>query len=409
MKSCAKIDAWLFTLFAMPLFVATLSTVAATVFGALFLITYAVSGYWKNWRQVLSRTWFWPLIALLSINVLGMLWTQDTIRGLELLVKLKWALFALAGATLPWDRSHFILVVRLFLTGMALNAMIGGLQWLNLFPWRVMPTHGPIGYTGYIFLGMTLTNALMWIAYDLKHNVVFPRALNIALALIFFWQLSAGIGRAGHLAFVMLIPVALWLLYNGRWRAWAMAVMFSGIVGLGLSAQVQHRIQSIGTDIQAYQAGNAETSLGLRLVFWEGALLMAKESPIFGVGTGDYKIEMERLHQLHAIPDTPSVLNADHAHNSYLTYLADLGLTGLCIFFWFLWAVIKETWQYRESASGWFKLTYLGIFLLGSLSDTLIWGFQNAFALGLIVAIPSVLKPDTRGIKRTGQLRFIDM
>lgn len=396
MKSGNRIDAWLFPLFALPLFVATLSTAAANIFGVFFLVAYIASGYSREWRSVLSRTWFWPLLALLAINLLGMLWTQDTARGIELLVKLKWALFTLAGASLPWNRTHFILLVRLFLAGIVVNAMIGGLQWLHLYPWRIMnPADGPVGYTDRIFLSMTLTSALLWIAYDLKNKVVLPRALNIALALIFFIQLVTAGGRAGHLSFVLLFPVAMWMLYPGRWRRWAMAVVVVGIVGLAMAPQVQKRIMDARTDLQQYQAGNAETSVGLRLVFWEGALMMAQEHPLLGVGTGDYKIEMDRLHQIHAIPDTPSVRVSDHPHNSYLAYLADLGLIGLLIFLWFLWTATLEAWRHREQATAWFKLIYMGIFLLGSFTDTLIWGFHNAFALGLIVAIPAILKSDT--------------
>lgn len=396
MKSDNWIDAWLFPLFALPLFVATLSTAAANIFGVFFLLAYAASGYWRDWRQLLSRAWFWPLMALVAVNFVGMLWTQDTMRGLELLVKLKWALFTLAGATLPWNRSHFILLVRLFLAGIALNALIGTLQLMHLYPWRIMsPGEGPLGYTDRIFLSMTLTCAILWLVYDIKNRLALPRMLNIALVVIFFLQLITAGGRAGYLSFVLLLPLALWILYPGRWRAWAMVVVTLGIIGLGLSPQVQKRVQDVRTDLQLYQAGNAETSIGLRLVFWEGALLMAKEHPVLGVGTGDYKIEMERLHQINAIPATPQFPEANHPHNSYLAYLADLGLTGLFILLWFLWAATQEAWNDRTHATAWFKLSYMGIFLLGSFTDTLIWGFHNAFALGLIVAIPSILKSDS--------------
>lgn len=401
MKKVNKFDAWLFPLFALPLFAATLSTAAANIFGAFFLLAYIASGYWRDWRSFLSRPWFWPLMALLAINFLGMLWTQDTERGLQLLLKLKWALYTLAGATLPWERRHFVLLVRLFLAGIALNALIGVLQMLNLYPWRILgPGEGPLGNTDRIFLSMTLTSALLWIAYDLKNKIVLSRALNIALAMLFFWQLVATGGRAGQLSFVLLLPLALWMLYPGRWRLWAMAVVTLGVVGLVTSPQVQKRIEEARTDIQLYQAGNAETSVGLRLVFWEGALLMAKEHPLLGVGTGDYKIEMARLHQLHLIPDTPSFSESTHPHNSYLAYIADLGLIGLSIFLWFLWTATQEAWRNREQAAAWFKLAYMGIFLLGSFTDTLIWGFHNAFALGLIVAIPSILKPDSAAQSR---------
>ena len=400
MKSANKIDAWLFPLFAMPLFVATISTAAANIFGVIFLLTYVASGYWRKWRDVTNRIWFWPLLALLAINFLGMLWTQDIPRGLELLLKLKWALFSLAGATLPWKREYFILLVRMFLAGIALNALIGGLQWLHLYPWKAFnPADGPVGYTDRIFLSMTLTSALLWIAYDIKNKIALPLALNMALAIIFFLQLFSTGGRAGYLSFVLLAPVALWMLYPGRWRMWAMAVVTVVVVALVFSPQVQKRIQEGRTDMQLYQSGNAETSVGLRLVFWQGALIMAKENPLLGVGTGDYKLEMARLHQIQAIPPTPQNPETTHPHNSYLAYLADLGLTGLFIFIWFLWAVTLEAWRQREHASAWFKLCYMGIFLLGSLSDTLIWGFHNAFALGLIVAIPALLNADSAAVK----------
>lgn len=396
MNSATKINAWLFPLFAMPLFVATFSTVAANVFGVFFLITYAASGYWRNWRLVLSRAWFWPLVALLAINILGMLWTEDTARGLALLIKLKWMLFALAGATLPWNRSHFILLVRLFLAGMALNALLGGLQWLQLIPQGLIGSHdGLLGNSDRIFLSMTLTNAILWIAFDIRNKIALPRALNIFLALIFFLQLVAAGGRAGQLSFVLLLPIALWLLYPGLWRILAMSFGALVVIGLSMSPLVQQRIQEAKVDLQQYQAGNVETSVGYRLVFWEGALRMAKEHPLLGVGTGDYKIEMSRLQQTHRIPSTPANPVSDHAHNSYFAYLSGLGLTGLFIFLWFLWASSKEAWQCRHHATAWFKLSYMGIFLLGSFTDTLIWGFHNAFALGIIVAIPPLLNIDT--------------
>jgi O-antigen ligase len=392
-----KTDVWLFPLFALPLFVATLSTAAANIFGFLFLMVYLASGYSRDWRKVVARVWFWPLVALVAINFIGMLWTQDLTRGIALLVKLKWVLFTLAGATLPWQRKHFILLVKLFLAGITVNALIGGLQVLHLYPWRVpVAEDGPLGYSDRIFLSMTLTSAILWIAYDLKNKVVLSRRFNIALLVIFFLQLMTAGGRSGQLSFVLLMPFALWILYPGRWRLWAMSLGLVGIIGLSLSPHVQSRIQEAKLDLQKYQSGDAETSIGLRLVFWEGALLMIKDHPIIGVGTGDYKMEMARLHQLHLIPDTPNPEFAETTdpHNSYLAYFASLGLTGLLIFLWFLWKVTEEAWQHRNQAVAWFKLTYMGIFLLGSLTSTLIWGFHNSFDLGLIAAIPVLLKSD---------------
>jgi len=392
LKSGTKINAWLFPLFAMPLFVATLSTVAANVFGVVFIILYTFSGHWRNWRVILSRGWFWPLMALLTINLVGMLWTEDTDRGLELLIKLKFAIFALTGATLPWTRKQFILLVRMFLAGIALNAILGGLQWLHIVPWRHSdPSEGAVGFTDRIFLSMTLTNAMLWLAYDIKNRIVLPRMWSVVLALMFFLQLLTAGGRAGQLSFVLLLPVVLWMLYPGRWRSWALVVGVLGVVGLGVSPHVQKRIDEARNDLNLYQLGQVETSVGYRLVYWEGALRMLKDHPLLGVGTGDYKIEMARLQKMHLIPNTPANPESPHPHNSYLAYLAGLGLIGLCVFIWFLWSSTIQAWKNRDEAVSWFIFSYMAIFLLGSFTDTLIWGFHNTFALGIILAIPTSL------------------
>ena len=393
-------DAWAFALFGLTLFMLPLSTSGASIAKVLFAAAWLAGGCWRDLRKAISRPWFWPMAALVAINLLGMLWTSDTARGLDVLFKLNCFAIAIAGAALPWDRARFKLVVRLFLAGLFLNAIIGGLQWMHLASWLPVNTEinaytGPTGYANHIFLSMALANALLWIVYDLKHKAVLPRWLNAVLALLFFTQLIITGGRAGQAAFVLLFPVALWMIYPGRWRRLAMAAAAFGIIGLAMSPMVRWRVQTGMNDLRRYRSGNVDTSMGLRLVFWEGALKLALEHPLLGVGTGDYMTGMARLEREHAIPATPGFSSVDHPHNSYLAYLADLGLPGFFILLWLLWRITKEAWESRGSPEAWFKLCYMAIFLLGSLTDTLIWGFDNALALGVIMAIPAIMSvPD---------------
>lgn len=171
----------------------------------------------------------------------------------------------------------------------------------------------------------------------------------------------------------------------------AFGVALLAVAGLGLSPHVQHRLYEGIQDLKQYEAGYVSTSWGQRLVFWEGALRMANEHPIVGVGTGDYMVEMDRLQDQHLIPQTPNLAYIDNPHNTYLAYLADLGVVGLGMLLWFLLAAVRESWPHLGEPAAWFKLCYLSIFLLGSLTDTLLWGHDNVFALALIVAIPAVL------------------
>lgn len=115
-------DTALFTFFGLPLLMAPLSTAGTSIAGGIFVLLYLLSGYWRNWRLALERPWFWPLMGLFAINLLGMLWTKDTVRGFEVLSRTALLLIALAGVTLPWNLRYFRLMVLWLLGGLALNA-----------------------------------------------------------------------------------------------------------------------------------------------------------------------------------------------------------------------------------------------------------------------------------------------
>lgn len=385
-------DVWVFWCFGLSFFMAPLSTAGSSVAGGLFFLLYIIKGYWRQWAVLKERPWSLPLAAMILLNVLGMLWTADLTRGGELLARSSYLLLAFAGATLPWNARFLRLFLKLFLAGLFINALVGILQWFDLYPWRPMdPVVGPRGYPHWIFLSLVLSSALIWLVYDFKHRFLLSRPWNLLLAGLFFWQLAFIGGRTGQLAFLLLFPVALWMLFPGQQRRWALALTVVGLLALILSPMAQQRMQQGVEDLKQYEAGNVSTSWGQRLVFWQGAIKLAEENPILGVGTGDYKSEMQGLQDRGQVPATPLYPNIDHPHNSYLAYLSGLGIPGLLLFLWFLYAVARESWPCRMTPAGWFKLSYLAVFLVGSLFDTLIWGHNAALLLGLSVAIPPML------------------
>ncbi len=72
------------------------------------------------------------------------------------------------------------------------------------------------------------------------------------------------------------------------------------------------------------------TSFEIRTGYWQGALEMARDHPLGGVGLGAFGGYFPRYRALLAHP-------ALDAHNDYLQVLAELGVPGLLIFLW-LWA-----------------------------------------------------------------------
>lgn len=386
----------LFLFFSLPIFFFPISTAAAGISGGIFVLLFIISGYWRKWRDVMARPWFLPLTLLILWTLIGILWsTADTHETWIAISRLGYFFFAYAGATLPWSRIRFLMIPTLFLSGLALNWVVGLCQWFGIWPWHpLVPMLGPVGYANHIFLSMALTMALLWIVYDIRDQVLLPRWENFLFALAFMLQLGMGAGRTGQLLFVILMPAAVWLLFKGKWRYLAMAIIALAIVGIGLSPIVQSRVQEGFQNIKVIGKGDYDTSWGLRVLMAQGALYMGTHHPIFGVGTGDYANEMMRLQNNHSLPELSHQLIMSQPQNSYLIELAMLGIPGLSLFLWYLWTVSAPAWRSMETPEGWFVMVYMAIFITGSFSDTLIWGYANVFTLAMLTALPISLGRD---------------
>ena len=131
---------------------------------------------------------------------------------------------------------------------------------------------------------------------------------------------------------------------KGGWVAFAVGMAaFAAILGKGLL--VRHARLLLGI-VGAALAGivllvavgvvptqllrDAVTSGDVRLGYWQGALGMARDQPLAGVGLGTFGVHYPLYRPLlaHPVQDT---------HNDYLQMLAELGVPGLAAFLW-LWA-----------------------------------------------------------------------
>lgn len=388
-SSVNRVDRLLFLSFGFIFFTLPLSTGLSSIAWVVFVVAWIVSGRWKSASVVLRRPWFYPLMALIAVNALGLLWTEDLRRGLAFLQKMKFALVLLAGATLPWDVSQFRRVVKLFLLGLGINAGVGFVQWaLGTAGLIQRKSIGPVGFCDHIGLSIFLCSALLWISFDFQYRTVLSRRWNGFLGMLFFAQLISTGGRTGQIAFLVLTPIAVGLLYRRQFFPWGAAAVGVAFFLMGLSPMFQRRYQAAVRDLELYSEGVVSTSLGIRLVQWEGSWLLARSHWIYGVGTGDFPVEIRRLQEAGRLPDTPGYVKMDHPHNSYLLYFASLGLVGLFALLGFLCAIAREAWVHRKQPRGWFVLAYLGTFLITGFADSTIHGHGTALLLYLVSAIP---------------------
>lgn len=91
--------------------------------------------------------------------------------------------------------------------------------------------------------------------------------------------------------------------------------------------QIMKRFDEGVSNLQNYQIGKTDSSLGNRLDMWKAAFLIAKEQPIFGIGQKEVIPFKMRLAEQGIITQTAASFG--HQHNQFLDDLSKRGIVGL--------------------------------------------------------------------------------
>ncbi len=374
--------------YGLPLLLFPITTAGSGIALGLLLVAYGFSREWRHWRAIGQRPWAWPWALFILWTLIGLLWTSNFFFGQKVAVATAYGLLAFLGATMQWTPNGVKVVIRSFLLGILLNELVAILMSAQLLPWP----NGDGFMTGlcdHIFLSLILAHALFWLAYDWKHRWCFPRGINLILFILFVAQLFLAPARSGQVIFLLLFPIALAILYPGRWR-WALPSIAAVLLLVVLLVpDVRNHFSQGISELLHFNLGKTEitSSWGLRLLaMWAGVLLFFQH-PIFGVGTGNfYPAALELMHQ-HQIPSGGDFI-MNTAANSYLSVAASQGIIGLVLFLSVCWFISKEAWTARSTPWGWFALGYFAIYLLGGIFDSLNWGYADAITVALMAGLP---------------------
>jgi O-antigen ligase len=156
----------------------------------------------------------------------------------------------------------------------------------------------------------------------------------IAFSLIVFDLFILCDGRTGQLIFILLCALFFLQVYQPRTAVTAI-VSITVLYGLFLfySVHADRIFEGVHESMQFLEntPGTTETSMGLRLHFWQDSLTIIQHYPIFGTGVGGLAFAAQNL-----LPD--SVLQAN-AHNEYIMLFAQTGIVGFLVFLAFLNAI----------------------------------------------------------------------
>lgn len=353
-----KISKWipwlLVATFALLPFSAKIANAAALLLLVLWLLE---GGLKEKWVEVRSNSVaFLPVIYFLLL-CLGLLWSSDLDWGLHIIKKSR--RFLLIPVFMSVAARHLWVCRRgiyAFIVSIALTAILSigvFFQWLPPFgraiplnpsPFVYHTSYGPeLAWAAYLSFAILL--------FDSKLSKGWKIGFGIAGGLIAV-ALFVNIGVAGYAAFFMLFSLLIlqWK-KNILWPA--LAVILLAGSAYFLSPSVHRRIDQNIQEVMNVQEGTASqeniadgqvenTSIGPRLVFWGNTWQMIKQHPVFGVGTGDFPVEYERVRRQR----TPSHWEGvDNPHNMYLMVWAQSGLVGLIVFLGIFAALFAKSFR----------------------------------------------------------------
>ncbi|MDO5686647.1 MAG: O-antigen ligase family protein [Neisseria sp.] len=119
--------------------------------------------------------------------------------------------------------------------------------------------------------------------------------------------------------------------FDKKYIASFLAVLVAVAIGAISTAPVpvMNRLDLAIQNVEQYQAGNENTSVGLRFALWESALISIQEKPLIGWTKDGLKLSKQR--QVEAGLAPPTILAFDHVHNQFLDDWAKYGLIGLVL------------------------------------------------------------------------------
>ncbi len=400
-KRAALLNAWLPALLAFSL---PLSTSAISVTALLILLLWFAEGDLAGkWREIIANPVCLALAVYLGLHVVGLLWTDNMAAGLQMLEKQwKLALLPVFLTTVRFDRRR--LYVAAFLAGMGVAVLRTYLAWFGLLHYKdVTTTHLTHGTFHVVY------NPLLALAiYLLLHEVLWgpaERRTRMALALagvVMIVDMFITEGRTGQLVFFVLVGL-LFFQAMGRHRLRALLItsvtlplLFAG--AYTFSPTFHQRLEQARREIITFRT-DPDTSVGLRLLFWQNSLQIIRAHPLVGVGTGDFQDAYAAVNRIRS----PKMVATDNPHNQYVLVLCQFGLLGLASLLTLFGVQVRQALRVRD---GWqrIRLAFPLFFLTIMLAESYLIVYETGFLFALFGAVFYKLPPAGSGARADGQV-----
>ena len=379
-----RVNAWLLPLLALSL---PVSTSAVSILSILIFIFWIGEGQYKvKLEEIIRNEVAIAILLYLLLHVVALLWTDDKVSGLDVLQK-QWKLMFMPVFLTALQPEHRRRNIYFFLAGLVAVMLSTYLAWLDLFHYGgVTPDH-PTRRLFHVVYNPLLAFGF----YLVMHEAIWEglkggrRWFFYAIALCMAFNMFITEGRAGQVAFFVMLALLL-LQYFRRnivkgvlIAAVLLPIMFG--VGFQFSSTFHKRVIQVGDEIGSFKE-NPNTSIGLRLLFWENSWEIIKKNPLLGVGTGDYQNEYGKVNK----KASPTMVVTDNPHNQYVMVLCQFGILGLLSLLAIFFLQLRQAFTVQDGFER-IRMAFPVLLLVIMLTESYLIVYETGFTFSLFSAI----------------------
>ena len=239
--------------------------------------------------------------------------------------------------------------------------------------------HGFVMSHFYFFMLLVARDAVGW-------NRIFAIVLAVAIA---YNVLNVEIGRTGYVQVLAATVLFFLLSLPKRYSILICLVAALGpVLMYNIFESFHDRVlMTIDNVHRALVFGDIESSVGYRIEFYRGALLLGLDDPVFGAGVGDVAPSLASLFNEGAMK-----IFTDNLHNEFLNMWVAGGLVAAVLFSGFVLSIGVTGYQLRggDRLRGDLLLGVCCLLLISALFNSTIKDYGEKHALILMLAILSI-------------------
>ncbi|RXI28668.1 O-antigen ligase family protein [Aliarcobacter trophiarum] len=320
-------------------------SVSAVIF--LLLLLFIIRGDYKKYLlEAFSNKIIQALVFFVLVNYIWLIGSDDEEMADIILSNMKYYLYPILILSFV-DKKFAFRIIYAFIIGMLVSEFISYMIYFDIFPhklelfskiiYEIQEIGNPTPFLDHYFYNTLLSIVVSILLYNLlvNKNSIYMKFISI----FFITTASINIiligGRIGYVIYAILILSTLFFIYKKKffYMALPMAiVLISSFFYFSYQngGLFKDRIdQAFNDKVKLMQEKpNYDTSIGARIGMWIYSIDVIKDNFLFGVGTGDFKVEM-----LEKTPEEHKFLSKyQQPHNEYIKHFVQFGIIGFIVF-----------------------------------------------------------------------------